>query len=113
MMCADYQTFSDLERRYDGPIPDEDRRAVLWGLTSPAPLTRADGLRQMWLSQVQGQMRKIRKARAIPGTAAFQTALVRELAALIRHFRGANRLYWQQRHALRAAPLPQLERPDA
>lgn len=93
-MCADFESFSDLERRYDGPIPTEDRRAVLWGLTSPLPLTRADGRRQMWLAQVQGQIRQIRKARQIPGSAGLQAVLARELAALIRHFRGANRIYW-------------------
>ncbi|HLN24391.1 MAG TPA: hypothetical protein VK558_10435 [Patescibacteria group bacterium] len=96
-MAADSNHWNELERRYDGPIPEEDQDRARWGLDRPDPLDRAAGLRLMWASHTRRHIRCIRKARQIAGAHNHVAALMRELTVLLLYSRGANRAYWHLR----------------
>ena len=102
-MSVDSVHWNELERRYDGPIPEEELERARWGLDRPDALDRAAGLRLMWASQTRRHIRRIRKARQIAGAQHHVAALMRELIALLLHSRGANRDYWQLRRQAEAA----------
>ena len=104
-MAVDVALWNELERRYDGPIPEDEMDRARWGLECPDPLEQAAGRRLMWASQTRRQIRRIRNARQIAGAEIHQQALLRELEGLFLHFRGANRAYWQA-HAKLAKKSP-------
>jgi len=96
-MTSDLALWSALERRYDGPIPEDALTRARWGLERGSALERADGRRLMWASQARRQIQALRQARRIAGAEAHQLALAHELIALLLNFRGANRDYWRLR----------------
>ena len=87
---------AELERRYDGPVPEHLRRAAHLGSAAAVEFLAAIGEACFWRSMVRGQIAIIRQRRS---DGSWYPALVSDL----RLYRDTWRFWHRRRSALRDA----------